>query len=54
MKRKIEIGVQLDGKNPIWSLYVNGQKVDELSYLEVLEFALNATSALRWERERSR
>ena len=54
MSDKIRIRTSLgaDGKSPTWELIVNGMKVCDLSYTELLEHCLQSTSALRWIVER--
>jgi hypothetical protein len=48
MTDKIRIRVSTDGKFPQWELMVNGMKVCDLTYSELLEHCLQATSSLRW------
>lgn len=45
---KIRIRVSTDGKTPQWELMFNGLKVCDLTYSELLEHCLQATSSLRW------
>lgn len=45
---KVRIRVTLEGKEPQYDLCVDGYKILDLGYLDVLNLALNATSALRW------
>lgn len=56
MTDKIRIRTSLgdDGKSPTWELLVNGLKVCDLTYTELLEHCLQATSSLRWITERQR
>jgi len=48
MNDKIRIRVSTDGKFPQWELMVNGMKICDLTYSELLEHCLQATSSLRW------
>lgn len=50
MTDKIRIRTSLgdDSRTPQWELLVNGLKVCDLSYTELLEHCLQATSSLRW------
>lgn len=54
MNDKIRIRTSLgdDGRTPSWELVVNNLKVCDLTYTELLEHALQATSSLRWITER--
>jgi hypothetical protein len=56
MNDKIRIRTSLgdDGKSPAWELIVNNVKVCDLSYTELLEHCLQATSSLRWITEQKR
>ena len=52
MTQKVAIRVTVsDGKIVNRELMVDGMKVCDLSYLDVLEFAMQAVSSLRWGRE---
>jgi hypothetical protein len=50
MSDKIRIRVSLgnDGRTAEWELLINGLKVCDLTYTELLEHCLQATSSLRW------
>lgn len=45
----IRVTMAEDGKTPQRELMLDGQKVADLSYFEVLEFAMQAVSSLRFE-----
>ena len=51
MKQKIAIRVTLakDGKTPVRELMFDGMKVGDISYIELVEFIMQATSSLRYE-----
>jgi hypothetical protein len=51
MTQKMCIRVTLgpDGKTPVRELMFNGHKVGDISYIELVEFIMQATSSLRYE-----
>jgi hypothetical protein len=51
MTQKIAIRVSLskDGKTPVRELMFDGMKVGDVSYVELIEFIMQATSSLRYE-----
>ena len=52
MTQKAYIRVTKSADNKIqWELMFEGVKIGELSYVEVLELAVQSTSSLRWVRE---
>lgn len=46
-KAYVRVTMQNDGKTPLYELVADQMKVCELSYIEVLELAMQATSSLR-------
>jgi len=50
-KAYIRVTMAEDGKTPIRELMVDGYKVCELSFVEVLQLIMQASSSLRWGRE---
>ena len=56
MKEKIHVRVTVgpDGRVINWELMVDGLKICDLSYLETLQMAMQATSSLRWKDDASR
>jgi len=54
MSQKIAIRVTLepDGKTPKRELMFNGYKVGDVSYVDLIEFIMQATSSLRFEVKR--
>ena len=44
----VRVRVWMDGPTARYDLVVDGHKVRDLDYLDVLNLSLNATSALRW------
>lgn len=48
MTEPVRVRVWKEGTTARYDLMVNGEKVLDLDYLDVLNLALNATSALRW------
>lgn len=52
MSDRAYIRVKMDGNRPRRELCVDGVKIADLTYHDVLALALNATSSLRWENER--
>lgn len=48
MRDRIYIRVTMEGDKPKWELMFDGMKITELSYIEVLELSIQATSSLRW------
>jgi len=51
MTQRLAIRVSLakDGKTPVRELMVDGLKVTDISYVELIEFIMQATSSLRYE-----
>lgn len=51
MTQKVCIRVSLgkDGKTPVRELMFDGLKVGDVSYVELIEFIMQATSSLRYE-----
>lgn len=51
MTQRIAIRVTLgkDGRTPVRELLFDGLKVGEVSYVELIEFVMQATSSLRYE-----
>ena len=49
-KAYIRVSVGEDGKTVTRELIYGGHKVGELSYVEVLELVMQATSSLRYDR----
>jgi hypothetical protein len=47
-KAHVRVVMSEDGKTPDYQLMSEGYKICDLTYMEVMELALNATSALRW------
>lgn len=54
MTQKLYIRVSLaeDGKTPVRELMHDGRKVGEISYVDLIEFIMQATSSLRFEVKR--
>lgn len=54
MRQKLYVRVSLaeDGKSPIREIMVDGQKVGEISYVEVIEALMQMASSLRFEVKR--
>lgn len=52
MTQRLAIRVTMgkDGKQPLRELMLDGFKIADLSYVEVIEFVMQATSSLRFER----
>jgi hypothetical protein len=52
MTQKLAIRVTMgsDGKQPQRELMLDGFKIADLSYVETIEFVMQATSSLRFER----
>lgn len=49
MSERYKIRVTKDDKNKItWELMRNGEKVDDMTPLDLIELSLHCTSALRW------
>ncbi|WP_157038004.1 MULTISPECIES: hypothetical protein [Chelativorans] len=48
MTNRVHIRVSMEGNQPKWELMHDGLKITELSFIEVLELAMQATSSLRW------
>lgn len=51
-KMCIRVSLGQDGKTPVRELLFNGHKVGDISYVEVIEFIMQATSSLRYEQTR--
>lgn len=51
MTQRIHIRVTLmpDGKTAHRELFVDGERITDISYVETLELAMNATSSLRYD-----
>jgi hypothetical protein len=51
MTQKMAIRVTLgqDGRTPVRELMFNGHKVGDISYVELVDFIMQATSSLRFE-----
>lgn len=51
MSQRMAIRVTLgqDGKTPVRELMYDGLKVGDISYVELIEFIMQATSSLRFE-----
>jgi hypothetical protein len=51
MTQKLAIRVTLgkDGKTPVRELIYDGLKVGDVSYVDLIEFVMQATSSLRYE-----
>lgn len=49
----IRVTMGKDGKQPQRELMLDGYKIADLSYVETLEFIMQATSSLRFERRDS-
>ena len=47
-KVNVRVVMGTDGKTPTYDLMHEGYKMCEMSYLDVLQLAMQATSALRW------
>lgn len=45
----IRVTLGKDGKTPVRELLVDGLKVTDISYIELVEFIMQATSSLRYE-----
>jgi hypothetical protein len=52
MTQRLAIRVTMgsDGKQPKRELMLDGYKIADLSYVETIEFVMQATSSLRFER----
>ncbi len=50
MSGKVKVRVTLEVNEPKWELMVDGYKVCDLSYVDVIEMAMQATSSLRWQK----
>jgi hypothetical protein len=53
-KIRIRVSLGNDGKTPSWELLIDGMKICDLTYTELLEHCLQATSSLRWVTEQKR
>ena len=45
----IRVTLEKDGKTPKRELMVDGLKISDVSYIELVEFIMQATSSLRYE-----
>ena len=45
----IRVTLAKDGKTPVRELMFDGMKVGDISYIELVEFIMQATSSLRYE-----
>ena len=45
----IRVTLAKDGKTPVRELMLDGMKVGDISYVELVEFIMQATSSLRYE-----
>lgn len=50
-KAYIRVTMAEDGKTPIRELMVDGYRVCDLTFVEVIELIMQASSSLRWGRE---
>ncbi len=50
LRFRVDLGK--DGKSPTWELMSNHVKICEMSYVEMVDFLVQAQSSLRWEMER--
>jgi hypothetical protein len=48
-KAYIRVSLAQDGKTPVRELMYDGLKIGELSYVDLIEFIMQATSSLRYE-----
>lgn len=48
MTDRVRIRVSMTGDKPAYELMVEERKIADLSWIEVLELSLQATSTLRW------
>lgn len=49
MSERYKIRVTKDDDNKIkWELMRDGEKVDDMSFIDLIELSLHCTSALRW------
>ena len=46
----IRVTLEKDGKTPKRELMLDGYKIADLSFAEVIEFVMQATSSLRFEK----
>lgn len=51
-KMAIRVTLAEDGKTPVRSLWFDGVKIGDVSYVEVLEAAMQLVSTLRFEARR--
>lgn len=51
-KMAIKVNLAEDGKTPVRSLWFDGVKIGDVSYVEVLEAAMQFVSTLRFEARR--
>jgi hypothetical protein len=54
MTDSVRVRVTLNGKEPKYDLLINGEKILDLSFMDVLNLGLNCTSALRWHHPEGR
>lgn len=48
-KMCIRVSLAKDGKTPVRELMYEGQKIGDVSYVDLIEFVMQATSSLRYE-----
>ncbi len=48
-KMAIRVTLEPDGKTPRRTLYFDGEKVGDVSYIDLIEFLIQAPSTLRFE-----
>lgn len=53
-KLKIRVSLGEDGRSPTWELMHEGMKVCDLTYTELIEHCVQATSSARWIAEKLR
>jgi len=51
-KLRVRVSIGPDGKTVERELILNGVKIADVSYVELIEFIMQATSALRWDGKR--
>lgn len=50
MSERYRIRVTKDEKNQIrWELMRDGEKIDDMSFIDLIELALQCVTALRWK-----
>ena len=45
------IRVTLNGKEPVYEMMYGNEKLGDMTFVDVLELAMQATSSLRWIRK---